>query len=157
MANKIDPAPSKPLTRKQKKDLGFRIWSTTPGLEVVHRDAVGIDIGGREHYAAVRPDRDAEPVRTFGCFTADLHGMAAWFKECGLKTIRNAIDRRLLDSGLRHTGTARLRRVASQCARDPQSTWAEERCAGKPMVTQITHLRLITKSVPSALSTPRDS
>ena len=87
MASKIDPAPSKQLTRKQKKDLGRRIWSTNPGLEVVHRDAVGIDIGGREHYAAVGPDRDAEPVRTFGCFTVDLHRRAAWFKECGIKTV----------------------------------------------------------------------
>lgn len=87
MASKIDPAPSKPLTRKQKKDLGRRIWSTNPGLEVVHRDAVGIDIGGREHYAAVGPDRDAESVRTFGCFTADLLRMAVWFKECGIKTV----------------------------------------------------------------------
>ena len=83
MASKIDPAPSKQLTRKQK-NLGRRIWSTNPGLEVVHRDAVGIDIGGREHCAAVGPGPDAEPVRTFGCFTADLHRMAAWFKECGI-------------------------------------------------------------------------
>ena len=40
---------SKNLTRKEKKDLGRRIWATSPGLEVVHRDEEGIDIGGREH------------------------------------------------------------------------------------------------------------
>ena len=78
---------SKNLTRKEKKDLGRRIWATSPGLEVVHRDAADIDIGGREHDAAVGPDRDAEPVRTFGCFTADLHRMAVWLKECGIKTV----------------------------------------------------------------------
>ena len=49
------------LTWRQKKDLGRRIWSDSPGLEVVHRDAAGIDIGSREHYAAVGPDRDARP------------------------------------------------------------------------------------------------
>jgi hypothetical protein len=31
------------LTRKQRKDLGRKIWSDHPGLEVVHRDAAGID------------------------------------------------------------------------------------------------------------------
>ena len=48
---------------------------------------MGIDIGGREHYAAAGLDRDAEPVRTFGCFTADLLRMAAWFKEFSIKTV----------------------------------------------------------------------
>ena len=31
-------------------------------LEVVHPDAAGIDIGGREHWVAISPERDAEPV-----------------------------------------------------------------------------------------------
>ena len=60
------------LTRKQRRELGRRIWSEHPGLEVVHRDAAGIDIGSETHYVAVGPDRDTEPVRTFGCFTEDL-------------------------------------------------------------------------------------
>ena len=34
------------LTRKQRRELGRRIWPEHPGLEVVHRDAAGIDIGG---------------------------------------------------------------------------------------------------------------
>lgn len=78
---------TKRLTRKQRKELGRRIWSDRPGLEVVHRDGAGIDIGSREHYVAVGPDRDAEPVRTFECFTADLHRMAKWLKECGIKSV----------------------------------------------------------------------
>ena len=41
-------------------------------LDVVHPDAAGIDIGNAAHYVAVPPDRDAEPVRTFECFTEDL-------------------------------------------------------------------------------------
>lgn len=75
------------LTRKQKKDLRRRIWSDNPGLEVVHRDAAGIDIGSREHLVAVGPDRDAQPVRNFGCFTEDLHRQARWLQECGVKTV----------------------------------------------------------------------
>jgi len=75
------------LTRQQRKELGRRIWSEHPGLEVVHREAAGIDIGSREHYVAVGPDRDAEPVRVFGCFTADLHRLARWLRECGIQTV----------------------------------------------------------------------
>ncbi|MBM3756080.1 MAG: IS110 family transposase [Acidobacteria bacterium] len=75
------------LTRKQKKDMGRRIWSANPGLEVVHRDAAGIDIGSGEHFVAVGPDRDAQPVRNFGCFTEDLHRQARWLHECGVKTV----------------------------------------------------------------------
>lgn len=75
------------MTRRQRRELGRRIWSDHPGLEVMHRDAAGIDIGSREHYVAVGPDRDAKPVRTFGCFTADLHCMAEWLIACGIQTV----------------------------------------------------------------------
>src|SRR5271170_688567 len=78
---------SKGLTRKQRKELGRQIRSEKPGLEVVHRNAAGIDVGSREHYVAVGPDRDAEPVRIFGCFTADLLRLAEWLKECGIDTV----------------------------------------------------------------------
>lgn len=75
------------LTRKQWKDLGRKIWSDRPGLEVMHRDAAGIDIGSREHYVAVGPDRDKEPVQVFGCFTSELRRMAEWLKQCGIRTV----------------------------------------------------------------------
>ena len=75
------------LTRKQRKELGRRMWSESPGLEVVHRDAAGIDIGSRAHYVAVGPDRDAEPVRIFGCFTTDLQRLAEFLKKCRIKTV----------------------------------------------------------------------
>ena len=56
-------------------------------LEIVHPDAAGIDVGGSEHWAAVSPDRDAEPVRRFGCFTADLREMARWLLEKGVRSV----------------------------------------------------------------------
>lgn len=56
-------------------------------LEVVHPDAAGIDIGGSEHWVAISPDRDPEPVRRFGCFTADLHEMARWLIEKGVHSV----------------------------------------------------------------------
>src|SRR5437773_12284727 len=75
------------LTGRKRKELARRIWSDKPGLDVVHRDAAGIDIGSREHYGAVGPDRDAEPVRVFGCFTTDLRRMAVWMMRCGIKRV----------------------------------------------------------------------
>ena len=56
-------------------------------LEVVHPDAAGIDVGGRDHWVAISPDRDSEPVRCFGCFTADLRAMAQWLVEKGVRSI----------------------------------------------------------------------
>ena len=32
-------------------------------LDVVHPDAAGIDIGGSEHWVAISPDRDDQPLQ----------------------------------------------------------------------------------------------
>ena len=56
-------------------------------LEIVHPNAGGIDVGGSEHWVAVSPDRDPEPVRRFGCFTADLREMGRWLVEKGVRSV----------------------------------------------------------------------
>ena len=56
-------------------------------LPPITPNAAGIDIGSSEHWVAVPEDRDENPVRSFGCFTADLHAMARWLKECGITTV----------------------------------------------------------------------
>ena len=78
---------SEEATRRARKELARRLRSADPGLEVVHPDAAGIDVGNGSHYVAVRPDRDPEPVRRFECFTADLYRMADWLRSCGAKTV----------------------------------------------------------------------
>ena len=81
-------APDKKLlNRKQRKELVRRLRSEDPGLEVLHPQAAGIDVGNGAHYVAVRPERDPEPVRRFDCFTADLHRLADWLQSCGVKTV----------------------------------------------------------------------
>jgi transposase len=50
-------------------------------------DAAGIDVGSREHWVAVPPDRDTQAVRCFGTFTAELQAMVRWLKSCGVKTV----------------------------------------------------------------------
>lgn len=61
--------------------------SPQSALQAVHANAAGIDIGSREHYVAVPPDRDKQPVRRFETFTADLHVLANWLQECGVDTV----------------------------------------------------------------------
>src|SRR6266849_5536331 len=56
-------------------------------LDVVHPEAAGIDVGGSEHWVALSPDRDPEPVRRFGCFTADLREMAKWLIDKGVQSV----------------------------------------------------------------------
>jgi transposase len=73
--------------RKLRRDLQRRLYSDHPGLEVVHANAAGIDIGNESHFVAVPPAKDAEPVREFGSWTADLERMAAWLKSCGIETV----------------------------------------------------------------------
>jgi len=62
-------------------------------LEMVHPEAAGIDVGGSERGVAVRPERDAEPVRRFGCFTADRRPRAEWLVEKGVRSVAFAVDR----------------------------------------------------------------
>ena len=54
---------------------------------MVHPEAAGIDVGGREHWVAVSPDRDPEPVRRFGCFTADRREMARGLIDKGVRSV----------------------------------------------------------------------
>jgi hypothetical protein len=60
-----------------KKSRAPRHWSP------VQPAAAAIDIGATMHVAAVGPDRDEQPVRTFRTFTGDLERLADWFTRNG--------------------------------------------------------------------------
>ena len=75
------------MNRKQRRETMRRVQSNDLSLEVVHPNASGIDIGNESHYVAVPPDRDSQPVRRFGCTTAELREMADWLKQCGICTV----------------------------------------------------------------------
>jgi transposase len=53
---------------------------------VLETNAAGIDIGAREIFVAVPPDRDEHPVRAFGTFTEDLQRLCEWLVACGVTT-----------------------------------------------------------------------
>ena len=75
------------MNRKQRRETMRKIQSDDLSLEVVHPDAAGIDIGNESHYVAVPPTQDTQPVRRFGCTTAELKAMAGWLKQCGIRTV----------------------------------------------------------------------
>jgi len=75
------------LNRKQRKERGRRLYSENPGLEVVHRNVAGIDVGNGSHYVAVAPGRDSEPVREFGSWTAALQEMADWLESLDIQHV----------------------------------------------------------------------
>ena len=73
--------------RNERRELAGRIAKGDPGLTVVNPDTAGIDVGNESHFVAVPPDRDAQPVQEFGSWTDDLTKMAAWLKQCKIRTV----------------------------------------------------------------------
>jgi len=67
--------------KKRSRKINLDSWP------LININAAGIDVGSEEHWVAVPKDRDKEHVRSFGCFTSDLHAMAKWLKECGIETV----------------------------------------------------------------------
>src|SRR5215470_3586638 len=56
-------------------------------LAQMNLNAAGIDVGATEHWVAIPEDRDEEPVRRFGAFTADLYALADWLRQCQIETV----------------------------------------------------------------------
>jgi transposase len=75
----LDPRPPAP-TLPQSPVL-------SEALQVFNPHAAGVDIGEAEHWVAVPPGRDPQPVRRFGTFTADLDALADWLIDCGVTTV----------------------------------------------------------------------
>lgn len=87
------PLAARPVTskRRTKRRAGLPVDNAPESIESlkqVNLNAAGIDIAAGTHFVAVPADRDCENhVRSFGAFTADLHGIADWLKECRITTV----------------------------------------------------------------------
>jgi transposase len=79
----LDPRPPATPTLPQSPVLA-------DALQVCHPHAAGIDLGEAEHWMAVPPGRDPQPVRRFGTFTVDLDTLANWLIDCGVTTVAMA-------------------------------------------------------------------
>ena len=75
------------LNRKERREVQQRLSLDDPGLDIIHRDAAGIDVGNESHFVSVPPERDPQPVREFGSWTAAVEEMARWLKDCGIRTV----------------------------------------------------------------------
>jgi transposase len=47
----------------------------------------GIDVGNESHFVAVDRKRSDQSVREFGSWTAALHEMVGWLRECGVQRV----------------------------------------------------------------------
>jgi hypothetical protein len=74
-------------SKGRKNQGGAKVKANLDTLGIVHPNAAGIDIGSREIWVAVPPDRAGETVRCFGTFTPDLHALADWPVECQIDTV----------------------------------------------------------------------
>ena len=70
------------MAKQQRKTAKVQV----DALDQINPNAAGIDIGAEEIYVAVPPMRDGQSVRSFPTFTADLHRLADWLKQCGITT-----------------------------------------------------------------------
>jgi len=87
------------------------------GMAMVHPNAAAVDIGATMHMAAVAADRTTDPVQCFGTFTGDLHRLADWFAECGVKSV-------VMES----TSVYWIRRVSAKAAIFTFKAWKDGRC-----------------------------
>ncbi len=72
-------------------------------LHVCNPHAAGIDIGEAEHWVAVPPGRDPQPVRRFGTCTADLDALADWLMPVATRQCIRPTEPRRLRSAIPRT------------------------------------------------------
>ncbi len=90
--NKPKPPPRKKRRKaaraaKKKKNQEHLKIVDLDKLHPISHDAAGLDIGASEIFVCVPKDRDRRNVRKFKTFTVDLHALASWLEECGVKTV----------------------------------------------------------------------
>jgi transposase len=67
--------------RRKRKGMSFE------DKPIVEPNAAGIDVGARQMFVAVPPDREGDSVRVFDTFSEDLEKLAGWLKDCGVTTV----------------------------------------------------------------------
>jgi transposase len=79
--------PSRQRTKARQRGRKGRKGMCGEDRPILEPNAAGIDIGAREIFVAVPPDRDEHPVRVFDSFTEDLHQLGEWLMACGITTV----------------------------------------------------------------------
>ena len=102
-------------------------------LRVVHDHCAGIDIGSREHWVGVDPDRCDNPVRRFSTFTDDLLGLADWLESLEINVVAMEATGVYWIPLFETSRCARLRRLPGQLTRDSPDNRPQVGRAGLPM------------------------
>jgi transposase len=76
-----------PAMRRNRWHKGRKPRADVPLLERINPDVAGIDLHSAEHFVAVPPERDPEPVQSFGTFTCDLTRVGYWLSACSVRTV----------------------------------------------------------------------
>ncbi len=84
MKKRADLPPSQKQANRKRK--GKRKGMCMEDRPLLEENAAGIDIGAREIFVAVPPDRDENPVQVFLTFTEDLQHLGEWLMKCGITT-----------------------------------------------------------------------
>ena len=80
--------PPNEVAAKRSKGKRRRRKGTRPeDRPILEQNAAGIDIGAREIFVAVPPDRDPNPVRVFPTFTESLQEVVSWLLSRGVTTV----------------------------------------------------------------------
>ena len=90
--------------KNQRRKLGRQIWTDNPGLDVVHPNAAGIDVGNSEHYVAIaseKSDRAGAEVRMLYQRSSEPCTVS---KSARNSLGRDAVNRSVLDSAVRRPG-----------------------------------------------------
>ena len=85
----MSTTPPRAQRRRQSGTALKRKVPLPPQLKQINLNAVGIDIGSEEHWAAVPPgrDREGQDVRRFEAFSGSLCALADWLKQCEIETV----------------------------------------------------------------------
>jgi hypothetical protein len=145
------------MNRKQRREMVRKIQSEELRLDVIHPDAAGIDIGNESHYVAVPPSRDSQPVRRFGCTTAELKVMAGWLHQCGIRTIA------MQSTGVYWIAVYDILEEAGfevylvNARDDEEPAGTQNRRTRESMANEVAHLRAVAKFVPATAGNPHDA
>jgi hypothetical protein len=88
LANQIDDSPALLATLQALQRQLSKLAALAVALQQLHTRASMLMVTGvSELYVAVSADRDPHPVRSFPTFTRDLHALADWLLQCGIRSV----------------------------------------------------------------------
>ena len=70
-----------------RPDIGMEAVRSFTGMQRVHPNAAGVDIGANEIVVCVSGAEERQVVRAFGSYTVDLQAIGKWLAEHGVETV----------------------------------------------------------------------